>query len=71
LDPASEYAFTGHSAASNVILKASAKSKMLANSWFLLFAALFDLHLPFIINVLSSTVPRERVLFGEILHTAK
>jgi hypothetical protein len=34
---------------------------MLANSYFLLFAALFDLHLHLIINVLSRAIPRERL----------
>ncbi len=53
--------FTGYSTASNVILRASANSKMLANSYFLLFAALFDLHMLLTINVLGSTVPREHV----------
>jgi hypothetical protein len=34
---------------------------MLTNSYFWLFAALFDLHLHLIINVLSRAIPRERL----------
>ena len=43
--------------ASDMILRASAQSKMFANSCFLLFAALFDSHLRLIINVLSCAIP--------------
>ncbi len=35
---------------------------MLANSYFWLFAALFDFHLHLVINVLSFARPRERLL---------
>jgi hypothetical protein len=54
----------GGLAPSNVILRASKKSKILANSPFLLFAPFFDFYLPLIINVLSELSPREQLQLG-------
>ncbi len=55
-------AVTGHGVwhASDMIPRASAQSKMLVNSCFLLF----DSHLRLIINVLSCTRPRDRLLWA-------